>query len=83
MSLDFLVPIGLWGDDATFNRRDKVLVILYFSVLKRLHELDSRFVALTLHYKRIIHMVTQHEVLAALSWSFCLVSVWETSPLRP
>ena len=61
------IPLGLWGDDATFNKRDKLLALLWNSVLK---EPSTRIPCGALHYKRIVPTITVNALYKVLAWSF-------------
>ena len=68
--LEKCIPIAVWGDDATFNKRDKWLALHWCSPLKTgLTRFDSRWLFGALHYKRIIKTLTADCMYEAFVWS--------------
>lgn len=60
------IPLGIWGDDAAFNRRDKLMAVLWNSVLK---VPSARILCGALHHKRVAPTVTINGFYDVLVWS--------------
>lgn len=78
LDVNTTIPLGVHGDDAAFNKKDKLIVLNFNSVLKNRATIDSRLVITCLQYSRMLPMVTLRELYKVISWSFeCLArGVW-------
>ncbi len=63
------VPIALHGDDAGLHRREKMLVLSWFSACVRLPTIDNRIVFSSVPLANIIPDITLPEIYEVLAWS--------------
>ena len=81
------LPISLWGDDAGVDKRNKLLCLLWDSVLVRGRAIDTRILFACSDYKGMLPDATERKLYQIFTWSVtaCTTGVepyedWEQVP---